>query len=106
MVILPLPSSLEEEVGIVAKQVAELGASMQLPPVTPAAAEIERVVTMFRELRDGRTLNGRVKLKVPACTLGAAEVISVMVGRRRMPAMSAAACWTRRASPPTRWAPW
>ena len=42
VVVLPLPASLEEEVGIVAKRVAELGASLQLPEVAPAAAEIER----------------------------------------------------------------
>ncbi len=80
VVVLPLPASLEEEVGIVAKRVAELGASLQLPEIAPAAAEIERVVTMFRELRDGQTLNGRVKLKSPSGTLSAAEAISVTIG--------------------------
>ena len=80
VVVLPLPANLEEEVGIVAKRVAELGASLQLPDVAPAAAEIERVVTMFRELRDGQTLNGRVRLKSPSGTLSAAEAISVAVG--------------------------
>ena len=80
VVVLPLPATLEEEVGIVSKRVAELGASLQLPDVAPAAAEIERVVTMFRELREGQTLNGRVKLKSPSGTLSAAEAISVTVG--------------------------
>lgn len=80
VVVLPLPASLEEEVGIVAKRVAELGTSLQLPEIAPAAAEIERVVTIFRELRDGQTLNGRVKLKSPSGTLSAAEAISVTVG--------------------------
>ena len=35
---------------------------------------------MFRELRDGQTLNGRVRLKSPSGTLSAAEAISVAVG--------------------------
>jgi MoxR-like ATPase len=80
VVVLPLPSSLEEEIGIVSKRVAELGASLQLPQVAPAAAEIERVVTMFRELRDGQTLNGRTKLKSPSGSLSTAEAISVTIG--------------------------
>jgi MoxR-like ATPase len=80
VVVLPLPATLEEETRIVARRVADLGASLQLPPIAPAAAEIERVVTMFRELRDGQTLNGRLKLKSPSGTLSTAEAISVTIG--------------------------
>jgi hypothetical protein len=41
--------------------------------------EIVRVVTIFRELRDGRTLNGKTKLKTSTGSLSTAEAISVGV---------------------------
>jgi MoxR-like ATPase len=80
VVVLPLPTSVEEESGIVARRVKELGAGLELPPVAPAEAEIERVVKIFRELREGRTLDGRLKLKVPSATLSTAEAIAVTIG--------------------------
>jgi len=36
-------------------------------------------VTLFRELRDGKTLNGKTKLKSPSGSLSTAEAISVGV---------------------------
>jgi hypothetical protein len=38
------------------------------------------VVTLFRELRGGATLDGTMKLKTPSGALSTAEVISVMNG--------------------------
>jgi len=40
--------------------------------------EIRRVVTVFRELRSGVTLDGKTKLKSPTGTLSTAEAISVI----------------------------
>ena len=80
VVVLPLPATMEEEVRIVEKRVAELGAGLELPAVAPAGAEIERVVALFRELREGQTRDGRTKLKVPSGTLSTAEAISVTIG--------------------------
>ena len=77
-VILPLPATLEEEVEIVGKRVQDMGQALQLPVEKPALAEIQRVVTVFRELRSGATLDGREKLKSPSGTLSTAEAISVM----------------------------
>ena len=54
-VVLPLPDTADEEIAIVAQRVNELGAALPLPPIAPAADEIRRVVTVFRELRDGVT---------------------------------------------------
>jgi hypothetical protein len=51
---------------------------MELPAEKPALEEIRRVVTIFRELRNGATLDGKSKLKVPSGTLSTAEAISVM----------------------------
>jgi MoxR-like ATPase len=77
-VVLPLPADAEEEVGIVARRVADLGAALGLPAELDALAEIRRVVTVFRELRSGVTADGRTKVKSPTATLSTAEAISVV----------------------------
>ena len=77
-VVLPLPDTAEEEIAIVHQRVNELGAALALPPVPAAADEIRRVVTIFRELRDGTTVDGGTSLKVPSGTLSTAEAISVV----------------------------
>src|ERR1700756_1758908 len=79
VVVLPSPATLEEETGIVVKRVLEIGSSLELPPIRPADEELVRVVTMFRELRDGKTLNGKTKLKSSTGSLSTAEAISVGV---------------------------
>ncbi|MCP4438175.1 MAG: AAA domain-containing protein [Aureispira sp.] len=77
-VVLPLPSSLEEEVKIVKTRVDTLGKSLEIPAELAPIKEIERLVTMFRELRQGKTTDGKTKLKVPSATLSTAEAISVV----------------------------
>jgi len=85
-VVLPLPSSAEEELRIVTKRVAELGRSLELPEATDAIAEIRRVVTVFRELRQGHTEDNKTSLKTPSATLSAAEAISVVTNGLAMSA--------------------
>src|SRR5262250_1875739 len=80
VVVLPLPTDLEEETGIVVKRVGEIGGGLELPKIEPAEKEIARVVTIFRELRDGQTLNGKLKLKTPTGSLSTAEAIAVTIG--------------------------
>ena len=77
-VVLPVPASLEDEVAIVIHRVAELGRALELPAEQPALEEIRRVVTIFRELREGVTSDGRQKVKSPSGTLSVAEAISVV----------------------------
>lgn len=77
-VVLPLPATADEEVTIVADRVAALGRALEIPAEKPALEEIRRVVTIFRELRGGKTEDGRTKLKQPTGTLSTAEIISVM----------------------------
>ena len=77
-VVLPLPATIDEEIDIVQRRVAELGSALALPEVASASDEIRRVVTVFRELRGGATLDERVALKTPTGTLSTAEVISVV----------------------------
>ncbi len=77
-VVLPLPADVEDEVAIVSTRVADLTATLELPPVPAAEAEIRRVVTVFRELRSGVSADGRTRIKSPSATLSAAEAISVV----------------------------
>jgi MoxR-like ATPase len=77
-VVLPLPNSIEEEIDIVDRRVASLGKALELPAEKPALEEIRRVVTVFRELRSGVTLDGKTKVKSPSGTLSTAEAISVI----------------------------
>jgi len=77
-VILPLPDSIDEEMDIVRRRVESYEKVMELPAEKPALEEIRRVVTIFRELRNGATLDGKSKLKIPSGTLSTAEAISVM----------------------------
>jgi MoxR-like ATPase len=80
IVVLPVPDSLEQEVEIVAKRVAEIGRALALPAEKPALEEIRRVVTIFRELREGQTADGKTKVKSPSGSLSTAEAISVVHG--------------------------
>jgi MoxR-like ATPase len=77
-VVLPLPSNADEEAEIVHQRVQSLGRALELPVEKPALEEIRRVVTVFRELREGKTLDGKTKLKMPSGTLSTAEAISVI----------------------------
>ncbi len=77
-VVLPLPSTEDEELTIVQQRVESLGRALELPAEKPAIEEIRRVVTIFRELRDGVTADGQTKIKSPSATLSPAEAISVV----------------------------
>jgi hypothetical protein len=76
--VLPLPSTLEEEVTIVKTRVEQLGKGLEIPAEMAPIKEIQRLVTMFRELRSGQTEDGRTKIKMPSSTLSTAEAISVI----------------------------
>ena len=58
-VVLPLPAGVEEEVGIVASRVADLGRSLELPSAVDARTRSAGWITVFRELRSGLTEDGR-----------------------------------------------
>lgn len=77
-VVLPVPATSEEEVEIVRRRVADLGRALRIPAEVPALEEVRRVVTLFRELRNGVTADGRTKLKTPSSTMSTAEAISVL----------------------------
>jgi MoxR-like ATPase len=77
-VVLPLPATVEAEAEIVSQRVTSLGRALEIPAEKPALEEIRRIVTIFRELRNGVTEDGKTKLKSPSSTLSTAEAISVM----------------------------
>ena len=77
-VMLPLPATIDEEVDIVQRRTESIGRALELPAEPPAMEEIRRIVTIFRELRSGLTLDGKTKIKSPSGTLSTAEAISVV----------------------------
>ncbi|MEM7721982.1 MAG: AAA family ATPase [Pseudomonadota bacterium] len=80
VVVLPLPDDMNEEVSIVSKRVGEMATSLELPAPKNVTEEVTRVLSIFRELRSGETLDGKTTLKSPSGTLSTAEAIAVMVG--------------------------
>lgn len=79
VVVLPSPATLEEEISIVVKRVKEIGTSLRLPEVPAADRELARLVVLFREIREGKTKDGRMKLKTSTGSLSTAEAISTGV---------------------------
>jgi MoxR-like ATPase len=77
-VVLPPPATADEEVEIVRLRVEALGRALELPSEPPGLEEIRRVVTVFRELRDGQTADGKTKVKQPSGTMSTGEAISVV----------------------------
>lgn len=77
-VILPVPDTVEEEVRIVESRVKEMNTRLVMPEELSLLTEIQRVVMIFRELRNGSTQDGRTKIKSPSATMSPAEAISVI----------------------------
>lgn len=78
IVVLPSPSDIRTEVDIVRTRVAQLSASLDLKAKQPEEELVENVVTIFRELRNGRTLDGKEKVKTTSGVLSTAEAISLL----------------------------
>ncbi|WP_409347308.1 AAA family ATPase [Paenibacillus sp. MBLB4367] len=78
IVVLPAPSELETEVDIVRKRVAEIAASYELKAALPEDEAVRKIVTIFRELRSGVTLDSKEKVKPPSGVISTAEAISLL----------------------------
>lgn len=78
ILVLPTPGDMETEINIVRKRVAELSTQLNLPAEQPADELVEKVVTIFRELRAGMTLDRKEKLKAPSGVISTAEAISLL----------------------------
>jgi MoxR-like ATPase len=80
VVVLPLPEDMDQEIAIVTQRVGEMAKNLDLPAPKNVGEEVARVVAVFRELRGGATLDGKMTLKTPSSTLSTAEAIAVLVG--------------------------
>jgi len=80
IIVLPTPASIDTEVEIVKKRVAEISANYELKAKLPADEAILKVVTIFRELRSGQTLDGKQKVKPTSNAVSTAEAISLLTG--------------------------
>ncbi|MFC4100820.1 AAA family ATPase [Paenibacillus xanthanilyticus] len=80
IIVLPAPGDLETEVDIVRRRVKELANSYEIGAALPADDAIRQVVTIFRELRSGVTLEGKEKVKGPSGVISTAEAISLLTG--------------------------
>lgn len=79
IVVLPAPSDLETEVSIVRKRVSEIASNYRLGDAVPEEDAVRKVVTIFRELRSGMTVDGKEKLKQPSGAISTAEAISLLI---------------------------
>lgn len=78
IVVLPAPANLESEVEIVSTRVRQLSENLDLNAKIPSKEVVEKVCTIFRELRSGATLDGKQKLKSTGGVLSTAEAISLL----------------------------
>ena len=78
IVVLPAPESLGEEMEIVKSRVAQLSGGLDLNASLPETDVVEKVCTIFRELRNGETLDRSQKVKTTSGVLSTAEAISLL----------------------------
>ena len=78
IVVLPAPADLESEMDIVKTRVTQLSENLDLNAKLPEEEVIEKVCTIFRELRLGATLDGKQKIKPTTGVLSTAEAISLL----------------------------
>ena len=80
IVVLPAPESLESEMEIVRTRVSQLAGNLDLNAALPEEDVVEKVCTIFRELRNGETLDHNQKLKPPSGVLSTAELAAGLQG--------------------------
>ena len=78
IVVLPSPANIQTEIEIVRSRVSQLSNSLGLQAEMPSEELIENVVTIFRELRNGMTLDKTQKIKTTTGVLSTAEAISLL----------------------------
>lgn len=78
IVVLPAPANLDSEMEIVRTRVTQLSENLDLNAKQPADEVVEKVCTIFRELRCGETLDRSQKVKGTSGVLSTAEAISLL----------------------------
>ncbi len=78
IVVLPAPADLNSDIEIVKTRVEQLSSNLDLNASLPEEAVVEKVCTIFRELRSGETLDRSRKVKTTSGVLSTAEAISLL----------------------------
>jgi len=79
IVVLPLPESVDEELNIVLERLSpDLLIQLNKKIGKNSIEEIRKVVTIFKELRDGQTIDKKSSLKKVNSTISTAEIIAVV----------------------------
>ena len=78
IVVLPAPADLNSEIEIVKTRVEQLSSNLDLNASLPEEAVVEKVCTIFRELRSGETLDRSRKVKTTSGVLSTAAAISLL----------------------------
>ena len=78
IIVLPSPENLSTEIDIVNTRVEQLSKNLDINANLPSIDIIERVCTIFREIRSGLTLDGKQKIKQTSGVLSTAEAISIL----------------------------
>ena len=78
IVVLPAPADLSAEMEIVRTRVEQQARGLDLNASLPASDVVEKVCTIFRELRSGETLDRSQKVKASSGVLYTAEAISLL----------------------------
>lgn len=78
IVVLPAPDDLDSEMEIVRTRVTQLSENLDLNAKQPKDDVVEKVCTIFRELRCGETLDRTQKIKGTSGVLSTAEAISLL----------------------------
>lgn len=78
IVVLPTPADMNTEIDIVRTRVEQMASGLDLNARQPDMDTVEKIVTIFRELRSGATLDGKQKLKTTSGVLSTAEAISLL----------------------------
>lgn len=75
---MPLPESLEEETRIVSYRVQQLGRQMEVSLADLKQKQVKTLLTLFRELREGKTDDKKIKVRATKSALSPATAISLL----------------------------
>ncbi|NOT37568.1 MAG: AAA family ATPase [Saprospiraceae bacterium] len=75
---MPLPENLEEETKIVRYRVQQMGRLIEAPLADLKEKQIQTLLTLFRELREGKTEDKKTKIRACKTSLSPAIAISII----------------------------
>lgn len=78
IIVLPTPNDKQTEMEIIQKRVTQLSSLNTVNAAIPNEDVIEKVATIFREIRNGATEDGKMKVKQTSGVLSTAEAISLL----------------------------